>query len=148
MKKFRFTLDTVMQYKQQVFDALQIEHATILAQVRHQEDVLEQAKNRYTALNAEFCESKRTGLTIADAMSYEGGLRLLEQEIARETIKLEQLRQKEELKRAEMVESRVETASLEKLREKKLMSYNKDVQKDEERFIEEFVSASRIAATP
>ena len=38
------------------------------------------------------------------------------------------------------MEARKETASIEKLKEKKRAQYDKEVQKDEERFIEEFVS--------
>ena len=37
MKKFRFSLETVLDYKQQVLSALQAEHGAILAQVRDQE---------------------------------------------------------------------------------------------------------------
>ena len=40
MKKFKFALDTVLSYKQQVLDALQGEHAEILARVRNQEELL------------------------------------------------------------------------------------------------------------
>ena len=42
-----------------------------------------------------------------------------------------------------MVEAKKETASLEKLREKKLDLYNKEAAKAEERFLEEFVSTTR-----
>ena len=41
MKKFKFSLDSVLSYKQQVLDALQGEHAALLAQVRAQEEVLD-----------------------------------------------------------------------------------------------------------
>ena len=34
MKKFRLSLETVLDYKQQVLAALQTEHGAILAQVR------------------------------------------------------------------------------------------------------------------
>jgi flagellar FliJ protein len=72
-------------------------------------------------------------------------LRLLagEGEIQRETDRLEELRCQEERKRAEVVEAKKETASLEKLREKKLDLYNKEAAKAEERFLEEFVSTTR-----
>lgn len=136
-----------MKYKQQIFETLQIEHAAILAEVRRQEVVLQNAKQHYVDLNEEFCECKRTGITVVDAMSYESGLRLSEKEIEVETQKLETIRRREEAKRAEMIESKVENASLEKLREKKLIGYQKEVQKDEERFIEELVSATRLAAS-
>ena len=36
MKKFRFSLETVLDYKNQALDALRAEHGAILAQVRTQ----------------------------------------------------------------------------------------------------------------
>ena len=41
MKKFRFSLETVLDYKNQALDALRAEHGAILAQVRAQEAVVE-----------------------------------------------------------------------------------------------------------
>lgn len=143
MKKFKFPLDTVLDYKQQVLDALRGEHGAILAQVRKQEDVLEGAWQRYRGYNEEYRERKASGLTIREATLYEGGLRALELEIARETEKLEELRRREEEKREQVVEAKKETSSLEKLKEKKLDAYQKAVQKSEETLIDEFISAAR-----
>lgn len=142
MKKFQFSLESVLGYKQQILDAVQIELGTIIALVLQQEEVLRRAEERYTDTNAEFRERKQTGLTIADAMSYELGLRVLEQEIQTETLKLEELRQRESAKRDELIASKVDTASLEKLKEKKLDGYNKALQKSEELFIDEIVSST------
>ena len=50
--------------------------------------------------------------------------------------------------RQQVVAARQETASLEKLREQKLDGYRKAVQKQEEQFIDELVSASRVTAPP
>ncbi len=143
MKKFQFSLETVLDYKQQVLDSVQVEHGAIVAQVRQQEEVLLAAEERYKRTNLEFCEKKTTGLTIADAMGYEVGLRVLEQEIFRETLKLEELRQQEAAKREELVSCKVDTTSLEKLKEKKLAGYNKATVKSEELFIDELVSSTR-----
>ena len=60
--------------------------------------------------------------------------------------RLEKLKAQEEKKRAEVVEARKETSSIEKLREKKLAAYHKALEKSEEQFIEEFVSAARAHA--
>ena len=49
-------------------------------------------------------------------------------------------RKREEKKRSEVVEAKQETSSIDKLKEKKLKEYEKAVQKQEELFIEEFVS--------
>ena len=146
MKKFKFSLDSVLSYKQQVLDALKGEHAAILAEVRAQEEVLEATWQAYRDCNEEFCQRKLEGMTIADAMFYETGLRTLERDIQRETDKLEVLKKKEEKKRQEVVDAKIDTSSIEKLREHKLEDYNKAVQKAEENLIDEFVSSARARA--
>ena len=83
---------------------------------------------------------------MTEALMYQTGLRSIEREIQRETEKLDALRAKEEAKRAEVVEAKKETSSIEKLREKKLDAYHKEEAKSEEIFIEEFVSTMRVVS--
>ena len=144
MKKFKFSLETVLDYKDQVLNSLKNEHGIILAAIREQEEVLDEVWRRYREYNEEFCERKRSGMTAMDAVMYQSALRAQEMEIQRETEKLEKLQQEEEKKRNEVVEAKKETASLEKLREHKLESYNKELQKIEEQRIEEFVVTQRV----
>ena len=146
MKKFKFSLDSVLSYKQQVLDALKGEHAAILAQVHAQEDVLEAAWQEYRDCDAEYSQRKAEGISISGALVYQNGLRVLERNIQRETDKLEELRRKEEKKRQEVVDARIDTSSIEKLKEHKLEDYNKAVQKDEEKLIDEFVSSAQARA--
>lgn len=146
MKKFKFSLDSVLSYKQQVLDALKGEHAAILAQVRAQEEALEAVWQSYRDCDEEYRQRKAEGITITDAMVYQNGLRVLERDIQRETEKLEALRKKEEKKRQEVVDAKIDTSSIEKLKEHKLDSYRKAEQKDEEQRIEEFVSTARAMA--
>ena len=80
-------------------------------------------------------------------MVYQNGLRVLERDIQRETDRLEELRKKEEKKRQEVVDAKIDTSSIEKLREKKLDLYNKEVAKGEEVLIDEFVSSARARAS-
>ena len=143
MKKFRFSLETVLDYKQEVLSALQTEHATILARVHAQEDLLEELENYYSELDAEFTERKLEGITILDAMQYEQYLRATERQIEEAVEILKQLQAEAEAKRLEVVEAKKDTSSIEKLREKKLDLYNKEAAKAEERFLEEFVSTTR-----
>ena len=146
MKKFKFSLDSVLSYKQQVLDALKGEHAEILAQVHAQEDVLEAVWRQYRDCNEEYSQRKAEGMTISDALVYQNGLRVLERNIQRETEKLEELRRKEEKKRQEVVNAKIDTSSIEKLKEHKLEDYNKAVMKDEEKLIDEFVSSAQARA--
>ena len=146
MKKFRFPLDTVLSYKQQVLDALRGEHAAILAEVHTQEDWVEHLWQEYRAYSEEYRQRSAEGLVMTEALMYQTGLRSIEREIQRETEKLDALRAKEEAKRAEVVEAKKETSSIEKLREKKLDAYHKEEAKSEEIFIEEFVSTMRVVS--
>ena len=146
MKKFQFSLESVLSYKQQVLDALKGEHADILAKVHAQEDVLEAAWQEYRDCNEEYSRRKAEGMTITDALVYQNGLRVLERNIQRETDKLEELRRKEEKKRQEVVDAKIDTSSIEKLKEHKLEDYSKAVQKDEEKLIDEFVSSAQARA--
>jgi len=146
MKKFRFSLETVLDYKQQALEALMAEHGAILAQVRDQEAVVAGLEQEHLQVDEEFSRLKLDGLSVLDALNYEQYLRALEREIMEERRKLELLRRKEEAKRNQVVEARKETATIEKLKEHKLEDYRKAEQKDEEQRIEEFVSTTRAMA--
>ena len=146
MKKFQFSLETVLDYKQQVLTSLQTEHGTLLLQVKNQEDYVASLEEEYRRLDEDFTARKLEGMTISDALAFEQCLRAMEGQIQREVEKLVRLRHQEEEKRAQVVEAKRETSSIEKLREKKLDSYNKAVQKSEEAMIDELVSTKRVMA--
>lgn len=146
MKKFKFSLDTVLSYKQQVLDALRGEHAEALAAVRAQEKLLEGLWCRYREYNGEYRLRAEEGLPITEALMYQDGLRALEREIQRETAELERLQTEEEKRRTAVVEAKKDASSIEKLKEKKLDAYQKAAAKSEEAFIEEFISTARFNA--
>ena len=144
MKKFRFQLDTVLGYKQQVLDNRLVEHGAAVAQVTRQEAVLQDAEGRLSNYEEEFRQKKSAGMSMFEALKYQNCMEALVGEVDREAEKLVQLRRVEEEKRARVVESRVETKTLEKLKEFKLAEDNKGVQKDEERFIDDLTATRRV----
>ena len=135
-----------MDYKQQALDALQVEHGAILAQVKAQEQHIENLEAEYRHLDGEFSRRKLEGITIVDAMKYDQYLRAMERQLEEAYRRLEVLQRQAEEKRQEVVEAKKETSSIEKLREKKLDGYNKAVQKSEEAMIDELVSTKRVMA--
>lgn len=141
MKKFRFPLDIVLEYRRQVQDSLQVELGAAAAEVRRQEQVLENARRRYADINREYREKAALGLSIAEMRGYETGLKVQQGVIARELVQLEALRRRMEAKRQELVSAKLDVSSVEKLREKKLQAYVKDVEKSEEQFIDDLVGA-------
>ena len=149
MKKFRFSLESVLDYKQQALDSLKREHGAVVAQVKAQEDYLAGLESDYREMDAEFCQRKLEGIAILDAMRYEQYLRAMERQIQQAILRLEDLRRLEEAKRAEVVSAKQDTSAIEKLKNKKLDSYNTAVQKSKEAMIDEFASTTRaMAALP
>ena len=146
MKKFKFALDTVLSYKQQVLGVLQGEPAEAVARVRAQEDVLEKLWREYRDCNEDYRDRALEGMPVTEALMYQNALRAAELEIQRETKRLEELEAEAEKRREAMVEAKKETSSIEKLKEKKLEAYHKEEAKSEELFIEEFISSTRAHA--
>lgn len=140
MKKFNFPLDTVLNYKDQVLDNLKSEHAQILAKVAEQEHKIESLKEDRRRACVRYEEETKAGTTISAMREYEAYITFMQQRVLAEQATLRKLKIKEEHKRSQVVEARKEKVSIEKLKEKKLAQYNKDVQRSEELFIEEFVS--------
>ena len=142
MKKFRFGLDGVLSYRQQILDSRQNQYAIALKRVQEQQARLEDAQDRYVQVNAVFRQQAAQGMTVADALGFENGLRMLEEEIARETQQLQNCQREMEQKRAQVVQAHMDAAVLERLKEKKQEAYNQVVQKLDEQFIDELVSAT------
>ena len=140
MKKFFFPLDQVLDYKEQVLDGLKAEHARILMKVRECERAIEELEQLHRDCTAEFRKNKLNGIKISEIHTYENYLEALGVKIRIKQDQLEKLKLREEAKRNEVVEAKKETSTLDKLKEKKREEYDKEVQKEEERFIEEFVT--------
>lgn len=146
MKKFFFALDTVLSYKEQVLDGLKGEHARILAKVRECERVIASMEEEHLRCTKEFQRNKIKGMRINEIHTYENYLDALRIKIRRKQEELLKLQEQEEAKRNEVVEAKKETSSIDKLKEHKREEYEKEVQKEEERFIEEFVATKRAMA--
>ncbi len=140
MKKFSFPLDTVLNYKDQVLDNLKSEHAQILSRVAQQENKIKSMNDLRNVACVRFREEAQTGISINTMREYETYIIHMEKKILTEHGVLATLKKKEEQKRSQVVEAKIEKSSIEKLKEKKLMLYNKEAQRSEELFIEEFVS--------
>lgn len=140
MKKFFFSLNTVLNYKEQVLESLRNEHLKVLVQIRKCEDAIEQLEQQYNSYVDQAEKEKKSGISVSELKIYEGYLESLGVRILKEREHLEALRKAEEEKRAQVVHAKQESASIHKLKEKKHQEYNKQEQKEQELFIEEFVS--------
>lgn len=144
MKKFSFQLEPVLKYKSDILEVRRNEHSRALKAVVDQENHIQELENEKKAFMLEFEEKKKGFITVVEASVYQSYLQRQNAVIRTEYTKLKQLQQKEEEKRNIMIEAKKEKLSIEKLREIKVGQYNQAVQKENETFIEEFVSNSRI----
>lgn len=143
MKKFSFSLDKVLDYKIQVEDNLRSEHAGAVKAVMNKEEEIQSMEAAHQGYINDMRAVKMHGCKIQELLVYESYLGKSLERIEEQKQVLEGLKHQEEIKRNQVIEAKKERTSIDKLREKKLHEYDVLVQKDEEKFIEEFVSNRR-----
>ena len=146
MKRFRFQLEPVLNYKQQSLESLLVELDMIQGQVMAQEFRRDEAYQRVADYAAEYLQKKQTGLTVVEAMEYESCQRVLERRARLESDKLAELKIAEEKKRGQVVDARLETKSLEKLKDLRRNEYDTAAAKAEEKFLDDLTASRRQQA--
>ncbi len=144
MKKFQYRLETVLAYKTQVLDNLKTEHATIMQNVnRKQEEILglHQELNGY---ENQFDQAKEQGTSIENYRLFDMCIGRMEEIIDTEKERLKVLRKQEDAKKQEVISAKVDTSRYEKLKEKKIVEYQRAAAKADELFVEEFVSGTAL----
>ena len=146
MKRFQFQLEPVLSFKQQGLDALMVELSAIQANVVAQENKRSAAYQKLADYDAESVRKNAEGLTVIEAMERQSCQQVLARRARQEDAELERLRREAEKKRAEIVEARKETHSLEKLRETRKSEFNAAMAKAEEKELDDLTAARRSAA--
>ena len=146
MKRFRFQLEPVLNFKQQALDALMAELSEAQMVAAAQEAVRDQAFRRLADYDAEFAGKKAEGITVVEALEYESGQMVLEQRAQREQKLLEQRQRELEAKRQQVVEARQETHAIEKLKEIRRGEYDAAAAKADEKALDDLTAARRAAA--
>lgn len=140
MKIFEFPLDKVLNYKEQIENNLKSEHAQIIKSIADKEKEKQELEGIYAQKARQREQQMTGGLNAASLQMYDRYFQRIMTEVEEKQDVIERLRTREESKRKEVIHARMETASIEKLKEKKLQEYEQAVQKSEEQMIEEFVS--------
>ena len=140
MKKFKYSLETVYQFKLQVLDKVQEEYAIKQQEVLNQQSLINRLQEELFHYEEEFERVKQEGASIETIMMYVNGIERMEKRIGKEKDELIRRTVIAEEKKREVIKANVDTNAFEKLKEKKLEEYRIQGQKAEEQFIEEFVS--------
>ncbi|WP_019229732.1 flagellar export protein FliJ [Sedimentibacter sp. B4] len=140
MKKFSFSLQKVLEIKEQVLENLKLELSNLNHDYKEVENEIAIMKSKYSDINMEFSEKSSVSISVGEMSYYKMLLSSILRKIESKEEEKEKILKKIEDKRHEIVSKNVEISSLEKLREKELEKYNSALAKSEELFIEEFVS--------
>ncbi len=146
MKKFVFSLEKVLDFKQQTLDVKKSEIAILQMKVHEIESQIENLNEKYKASNAKMVEELKQGITQNDMANYKMYFTTLNDKIQLLLQSREKLLQLIEEKKKELVQINSEISGLEKLKDKQLEEYLKAKQKSEDLAIEEFVSQARGSA--
>lgn len=147
MKKFAFSLDKVLNYKEQVEANLRTEYAQIMQKVVKEEEKLEKLEEEHAVCCLQYEAEKQKGITILQLKVHEGYLESIFRKIQQTEKVIELLKQEEEKKRQEVIAAKTETSSIDKLKGRRRNEYTAAVTKEEEKFIEEFVANTTSGKT-
>lgn len=146
MKKFSFTLQKLLDFKQQLLQ----KEKNHLAELRMRRDELiaekEQTEATMLAANVKFRELMKTGLTTSGIVMHKQYMNDLNLRIKELVGLIEAADGRVEKQLAVVISATQEVSTLEKLEEKQLEEYTAAAQKEEEKFIEEFVNNASYRA--
>lgn len=142
MKKFEYSLETVLRYKRQILDHLQEEYAKCLADVRSKEEEIAELLRQRREAEIELAGKESRGSRIEDLMVLVQILERMTKTEERLRKELQHLQNLAEAKKKEVVDANIDVKKFEKMKEKKKEEYAKLEAKENEKFIEEFVSNS------
>ena len=143
MKKFSFSLQRLLNYKEQLFENERNILAEMQAVLSQLEQELNDMKNEHLRRVAEYNEKIIEGLLPAEMQTHKYYLMVLDEGI-RDKIEQIKLQQQAVDRQMDIVrEAKLEISTIEKLKEKKLEEYIYTEAKADEQFINEFVTNQR-----
>lgn len=146
MKKFQFSLQKLMDFRQQELDRQKNILSALQAEKRRIEESRELLVTKVTEQSEQLDRVYRLGSTASDIAMRKRYIVTLQQEIhLREQQSMDKQQEIEE-QLSVVVEATKEVKTLEKLEEKQLEEYKHAAGKENELFIEEFVSSQTVRA--
>ena len=110
MKKFKYRLDTVLDYKTQVLDNLKTEHAVIIQNVNRKQQQISGLKQELVSYQSGFDQIKQEGASIENYRLFDMCIGRMEQIIDDEKERLKILKKQENEKKQEVIAAKVDTS--------------------------------------
>jgi flagellar FliJ protein len=147
MKKFVFSLEKVLNFKQQTLNIKLNEMALFQQKLKEVEQEIDRLNNEFSGINQKMVEELQTGLNLNDLLVYKTYFQTLDQKIQKYMEDKRQLLEVIAQKKADIVVVNSEISGLEKLRDKQLGEYMKNKQKMDELEMDEYVNQVRGSAS-
>lgn len=140
MKRFKYSLENVLHYKEQILDSINAEHGILLAQIRKKEAEIQELENKLVSVQDKMDDLKKQDVQIKDICLYGMYISEMEDQIRKKQEQLQFLQQQEEKKKEQVIAAKIDTSRYEKLKDRRQNEYEKAAKKAQELFIEEFAS--------
>lgn len=145
MKKFNFSLQKVLEIKEQILGNLKIELGSLNNELINKDTAIRNLKSQFKQIENEFNEKSSVAISVGEMTYYKMLMSNILKQVEHKEEEKKIIHKKIEAKRQEIINMNMEISSLEKLKDNELEKYNKAVTRSEEIFIEEFVSNKSMA---
>lgn len=146
MKKFVFTLEKVLNVKNQLHEVKRNELMQLQMQLNNILDAIDENQREFDKYNLDVNQKMQSGTSSADIEAYKNYFNFLNEKEKRLQLEQQEAEQRIADKQQEIIEIKTEISGLEKLKEKQFAEYNKALQKQQELEIEEFLN-EKISGT-
>ena len=142
MKKFKFSLEKILQLKEQILKNLKNDLSFLQMALKEKDAEIQDLWSKYYKTDNEYKEKSSKSIMPYEIAQYKDYMTYITNMIKKKEEEKSVILKKIEAKKQEIINMNIEISTLEKLKDKKLAKYNYKVQKMEEVLIEEFVSNS------
>ena len=139
MKKFKFSLDKLLNYKEQILDKEKNELSALRHKKQSAEEELLEVKNHLKVSNQNYIEKSQAGMSAQDMVVSKRYLNSLTDRIFQLDKIIAIYEEKIQKQLLVVIEATKEVNTIQKLEEKQLEEYNTAGRKADENFIQEFV---------
>lgn len=140
MKKFKFKLEKVLDYRRQEKGVIQEELAQIQKEFSEAEDKLNELLSNKKELQLKLKEKEKHDIDLQQAMSHRDYLEVLKVKIEEQRKIVNQLQRELNECRQKLLEKRKECKTLSKLKEKQFADYRREFLKKEQEKIDELAT--------
>jgi flagellar FliJ protein len=146
VKKFVFSLEKVLNLKQQVLDVHVNEMMQLQDARKRIVEEIEQLNKNFEKYNRELNEQMEIGIEPQKVMFYKMYFHSITQKINVCMIRKEEVERKISIKKEEIIKLKIDISGLDKLKEKQKEEYDKHLQKQQELEVEEYINQTCTAS--